>query len=42
MGAIAAKAGGANIIRGSLRVAFWGAAAMSFTGLIGLLFEKFQ
>lgn len=39
MGGIAAKSGGARIWIGSLRVAFWGAAAMLFTALIGYIFK---
>jgi len=39
MGGVAARAGGASIMRGSLRVAFWGAAAMGFTAFIGSLFQ---
>ena len=39
MGGVAAKAGGAKIWLGSIRVAFWGAAAMGVTALIGSLFE---
>jgi VIT1/CCC1 family predicted Fe2+/Mn2+ transporter len=38
LGAIAARMGGADWLKGSLRVAFWGAAAMALTGLIGRLF----
>ena len=38
MGGVAAKAGGASILIGSFRVAFWGAIAMAFTAFIGLLF----
>lgn len=38
LGAIGARLGGAPWIRASLRVAFWGAAAMALTGLIGRLF----
>jgi VIT1/CCC1 family predicted Fe2+/Mn2+ transporter len=38
LGAVAARLGGASWLRGSLRVAFWGAAAMALTGLIGRLF----
>jgi vacuolar iron transporter family protein len=38
LGALAARLGGAKIARGALRVAFWGAAAMACTGLIGRLF----
>jgi VIT1/CCC1 family predicted Fe2+/Mn2+ transporter len=37
LGAIGAQAGGANIWRGALRVAFWGALAMGATALIGRL-----
>jgi VIT1/CCC1 family predicted Fe2+/Mn2+ transporter len=38
LGAIAARLGGASWVKGSARVAFWGAAAMALTGLIGRLF----
>ena len=38
LGAVAARAGGASLITGSLRVLFWGAAAMAVTALIGRLF----
>jgi VIT1/CCC1 family predicted Fe2+/Mn2+ transporter len=38
LGAIAARLGGAPWLKGSLRVAFWGAAAMTLTGLVGRLF----
>lgn len=38
LGAIAARLGGAAWLAGSVRVAFWGAAAMALTGLIGRLF----
>jgi len=37
LGAIGAQAGGANMWRGALRVAFWGALAMGATALIGKL-----
>ncbi len=37
-GALAARAGGARLWRGALRVVFWGAAAMLATGLVGSLF----
>jgi vacuolar iron transporter family protein len=37
LGAIAAKAGGASMMRGALRVAFWSALAMAFTSAIGTL-----
>lgn len=35
LGAIGARAGGASLWRGALRVAFWGALAMGATALIG-------
>jgi VIT1/CCC1 family predicted Fe2+/Mn2+ transporter len=38
LGAIGAKAGGANILRGTVRVTFWGALAMALTAGIGKLF----
>jgi VIT1/CCC1 family predicted Fe2+/Mn2+ transporter len=38
LGAIGAKAGGANVWRGTARVAFWGAAAMALTAGIGAFF----
>jgi VIT1/CCC1 family predicted Fe2+/Mn2+ transporter len=38
LGAVAARAGGAPIIVGSLRVLFWGAIAMAATALVGKLF----
>jgi len=38
LGAIAGRLGGASWVKGSARVAFWGAAAMALTGLIGRLF----
>ena len=37
-GAIAARAGGASMARGGLRVVFWGALAMALTALVGRLF----
>ena len=37
LGAIGARAGGANMGRAALRVAFWGALAMGATALIGKL-----
>jgi VIT1/CCC1 family predicted Fe2+/Mn2+ transporter len=37
LGAIGAKAGGANILRATLRVTFWGALAMALTAGIGAL-----
>ena len=36
--AIGAKAGGANILRATARVTFWGALAMALTAGIGALF----
>jgi VIT1/CCC1 family predicted Fe2+/Mn2+ transporter len=39
LGALAAKIGGANIARGALRVAFWGAMAMAFSTMVGRAFE---
>ena len=38
LGALAARLGGAPWLKGATRVAFWGAAAMALTGLIGRLF----
>jgi VIT1/CCC1 family predicted Fe2+/Mn2+ transporter len=38
LGAVAARLGGASWLKGSLRMAFWGAAAMALTGFIGRLF----
>jgi VIT1/CCC1 family predicted Fe2+/Mn2+ transporter len=38
LGAIAARAGGANMLTGASRVLFWGAVAMIATALIGKLF----
>lgn len=38
LGALAARLGGASWVRGSARVAFWGAVAMALTGVIGKLF----
>lgn len=38
-GALAAQAGGAPILRGALRVVFWGALAMTATALVGRLFN---
>jgi VIT1/CCC1 family predicted Fe2+/Mn2+ transporter len=38
LGGIAAKAGGASVMRGVLRVTFWGAFAIALTALIGRLF----
>ena len=38
LGAVAANAGGASILKGSARVLFWGAIAMAATALVGKLF----
>lgn len=38
MGAIAAGIGGANVLKGALRVAFWGALALAVTAGAGALF----
>lgn len=38
LGSIAAKAGGAGMIRGAMRVTLWGALAMAATAVIGHLF----
>jgi vacuolar iron transporter family protein len=38
LGALAARAGGANIATGALRVTFWGALAMAATAVVGALF----
>jgi len=38
LGALAARLGGAPALNGSVRVAFWGAAAMALTWLVGRLF----
>jgi VIT1/CCC1 family predicted Fe2+/Mn2+ transporter len=35
LGMLAAQAGGASVIRGGVRVTFWGALAMLFTALVG-------
>lgn len=37
LGAIGAKAGGAGVMRPTLRVTFWGASAMALTAGIGHL-----
>jgi len=38
LGAIGAKTGGANVLRATIRVTFWGALAMALTAGIGLMF----
>jgi VIT1/CCC1 family predicted Fe2+/Mn2+ transporter len=39
LGALAARAGGARVVPGTLRVAFWGALAMGVTAGVGSLFR---
>lgn len=39
LGALAARAGGSPVLRGALRVVFWGALAMGMTALVGRLFH---
>ena len=39
LGGLAAKVGGANVLRGSLRVALWGALAMLLTWSVGHFFH---
>ena len=38
LGALAARAGGANALKGMLRVTFWGALALAITASMGTLF----
>ena len=38
LGALAARAGGARVILGAIRVTFWGALAMALTAGVGMLF----
>jgi VIT1/CCC1 family predicted Fe2+/Mn2+ transporter len=38
LGAVAARAGGADIVKGATRVLFWGAMAMLATDLVGRIF----
>lgn len=38
LGGIAARAGGASVVRGAARVTLWGASALALTALIGRLF----
>lgn len=37
LGGVAARAGGASVVRGALRVVFWGALAMALTAFVGRL-----
>ena len=39
LGVLSARAGGANKLKASARIVFWGAAAMLITGMVGKLFE---
>ena len=38
LGAVGARTGGASMLRGAVRVAFWGALAMALTSAVGALF----
>ena len=38
LGAVGARAGGAKVLRATIRVTFWGALAMALTAGIGRLF----
>ncbi len=38
LGGLGASAGGAGVVRGATRVAFWGALAMAATGAVGRIF----
>jgi VIT1/CCC1 family predicted Fe2+/Mn2+ transporter len=38
LGAIGASAGGANVLRATVRVTFWGALALALTAGIGKIF----
>ena len=38
LGALAARAGGAGVVSGAIRVAFWGALAMGVTAGVGAIF----
>ena len=37
-GVIAAKAGGSNIVKGIIRICFWGTIAMGITAIVGYIF----
>jgi VIT1/CCC1 family predicted Fe2+/Mn2+ transporter len=39
LGAVAARAGGADVVTGAVRVTFWGALAMAVTAGVGMLFR---
>ena len=38
LGGVSARAGGSGLVRGALRVTFWGAVAMALTALVGRMF----
>jgi VIT1/CCC1 family predicted Fe2+/Mn2+ transporter len=38
LGALAARVGGAGVMKGAMRVTFWGALAMALTAGVGKLF----
>ena len=38
LGVVAAQAGGASMIKGAVRVTFWGALAMGLTAVVGRIF----
>jgi VIT1/CCC1 family predicted Fe2+/Mn2+ transporter len=40
LGGVAARAGGARVAAGALRVTFWGALAMGITAGVGSLFGR--
>jgi VIT1/CCC1 family predicted Fe2+/Mn2+ transporter len=40
LGGLAARLGGAPLARGALRVAFWGAVAMTCTAMVGRVFGR--
>src|SRR5580765_4085631 len=40
LGALAARAGGAPMLKAAVRVAFWGALAMGITAIVGRMFGK--
>jgi len=37
-GTVAAKAGGSNVVKGIIRICFWGTVAMGITALVGYIF----
>lgn len=38
LGGLGASAGGARIVKGAIRVTFWGALAMAATAAVGMIF----